>query len=293
MDTQQSIDFPSKLKAIIEEVCKKFDAKWRIRKRTVGTYFLVLFIFKIVLCRNKQGYGSILCELWDSAASKLLELPQKHPIAASSICEARQKMPEHIFQNINEELLLYWQSAKQSSTWLGHQVFATDGSKINLPHELSEDGYKIYDEKRRHYPTGLMSVLYNLGEGMVYDFVLQSHMDERICAIEHMDKMSQGDILVLDRGYFSYLLLYKSLEKGIHMICRIQCGTINKEIKKFSNSKETDEIINYYPSETVKSDLRKRGFNLDFKKIPLRLIKYTIGDEIYVCATTLIGHQPE
>jgi hypothetical protein len=289
MSVQQSIDFVVKLKSIFEQVCEQFDSRWQTRKRILNTYFLVLFIFKLVLCKHKQGYNSILCELWDSAEGNMLELPQKNPIAASSICEARQKMPENIFQKINEEILQYWRKNKPASTWRGHEVFAADGLKLNLPHELSKEGYHIYDKEHRHYPTGLVSVLYHLGERMAYDFVLQSHMDERRCVIEHMDKMSLGDILVLDRGYFSYLLLFKSLEKGIHVVCRIQCGTVNGEIKKFLDSEKTDAIIKYYPSETVKSDLRKRGFDLDFKKIPLRLIKYTINDEIYVCATTLVG----
>jgi hypothetical protein len=43
-----------------------------------------------------------------------------------------------------------------------------------------------------------------------------------------MDKLSQEDILVLDRGYFSYLLLYRAVEKNIHLICRLQFGTMNK-----------------------------------------------------------------
>lgn len=288
MGTQESLEFWPKLKATIEKVCKDCDVQWQSRKRVLSTYFLVLFIFKLVLNKHKQGYASMLCELWDSVDSKLLDLPQKHPVAASSICEARQKMPETVFQKINDELLLQWHKIKFTPAWRGHRIFAVDGSRLNLPRELIKDGYNICDEKYRHYPTGLLSVLYNLNEGMVYDTILDRHMDERTCAIDHMDKMLSGDVLILDRGYFSYLLLFRSVEKGIRLICRIQSGSVNGEIKKILDSSKTDATINYYPSEIVKADLKKRGFNLKFKKIPLRIIKYTIDKEIYICATTLV-----
>lgn len=290
MEIQKSVAFWSGLKAIIERVSKQYDTQWQKRKRVLSTKFLVLFIFKLVLSKNRQGYNSVLCELWGSGTEdKLLELPQRNPIAASSMCEARQKMPETIFQKLNEEILLYWKQTKPAATWRGHRIFATDGSRLNLPHELSREGYKIQDKERRHYPTGLLSTLYNLSEGIVYDFVLQAHIEERLCAIEHMNKMTKGDVLILDRGYFSYLLLHQSIEKDVDIVCRMQPGTVNGEIKEFWDSKSTDTIIEYYPSPTVISDLKKRGFILERKKIPLRLIKYTINNEVYVCATTLLS----
>ena len=98
-------------------------------------------------------------------------------------------------------------------------------------------------------------------------------------------------MLVLDRGYFSYLLLYQAVEKGLHLICRLQLGTMNKAIKSFWESDLQDEVIEYYPSPAVKSEIKKQGYHLNYRKIPMRLIKYQIDDEIYLCATTLIGKQ--
>ncbi len=290
MEALPQLNFWSQLQSIIETVCMEFDQKWQKRKRVLNTHFLVLLIFKLVLSKNKQGYNSLLCELWDSnAQNNLLKLPQKNPIAASSLCEARQKMPESIFLELNQKILMHWQQNHVSSTWQGHRIFAADGSKINLPTELMKAGYKIENENRCHHPTGLISTLYHLGDGMIYDFILQPTLDERLCAIEHMGQLSKGDVLVLDRGYFSYLLLYKSFEMGIHLICRMQKGIINPEIKAFWDSQEIDTVIEYYPSAPVRSKFKKRGFNLKFKNILLRLIKYTIAGKIYVCATTFIG----
>jgi hypothetical protein len=130
-----------------------------------------------------------------------------------------------------------------------------------------------------------------LASGLIYDCSLTAERNERHIVIQQMDALSPGDVLVLDRGYFSYLVLYQAIEKNIHLVCRLQFGTMNKAIKEFCDSNLTDTVIDYFPSEGVKSEIKKQGFNLNYKKIKLRLIKYQINDEIYVCATTLIGEE--
>ena len=90
--------------------------------------------------------------------------------------------------------------------------FWVDGSKINLPRELLYAGYKA-PNKHQHYPQGLMSTLYHLGR-LIYDGTLSPDQGERSCFFAHMERLSSGDVLVLDRGYFSYLILVKAIGKG-------------------------------------------------------------------------------
>jgi hypothetical protein len=134
-----------------------------------------------------------------------------------------------------------------------------------------------------------LSVIYNIGSGFVHDCLLTNHNNERLALIQQMDILSEGDVLVLDRGYFSYLVLCQALKKNIHLICRLQSGSTNKAIEAFWNSDLNDSVIDYRPSAAVQSSIKKQGFSLDCNPIKLRLIKYKIDNEIYVCATTLIG----
>jgi len=281
-------NFWNPVQKIIEDVCVSFDAKWQKRKRVIDTLFLVLFIFKLVLSKNQQGYKSVLNELWEQQA---LTHYQQRPLSSSSLCESRQKLPEEIFIEINKAILLKREETLSLSTWHGHRVFAVDGSKINLPHELLAMGYKA-PNREQYYPQGVMSTVYHLGSGLIYDCLLiKSGVSERHAVIKQMDMLSPGDVLVLDRGYFSYLVLYQAMEKNIHLVCRLQFGTMNKEIKSFCDSNLTDTIIDYFPSEAVKSAIKKQGFHLNYRKIKLRLIKYQINNEMYVCGTTLIGKE--
>ena len=54
-------------------------------------------------------------------------------------------------------------------------------------------------------------------------------------------------------------------------------------------SNETDSVIEYTPSSTVKYQIKREEFDIDCKAIPLRLIKHVIDGKLYLYATTLMG----
>lgn len=170
-------DFWSPLQALIEESCLDFDKVWQTRKRVITTQFLVTFILKLVLSKNSQSYKILLNELWETAEFSSL---QQQPVSASSICEARPKMPETIFTQINPKILAMREGSNPLPLWRNHRVFGVDGSKINVPHELLDVGYKA-PNKQQYYPQGLVSTLYHLGSGLIYDGILSSDRGERIC----------------------------------------------------------------------------------------------------------------
>jgi hypothetical protein len=278
-------DFWSPLKKVINQMSHEFDKFWLTRQRLINTQFLVMFILKLVLSKNHQGYKILLNELWETNEFSSI---QTKPVAASSICEARQKMPETIFTSISKQILLLNEQSNPLPLWRGHRVFGVDGSKINVPHELINYGYKA-PNRNQYYPQAVLSTLYHLGSGLIYEGIMRAGKSERTYLLEHMDQLAPGDVLVLDRGYFSYLILSLAIKKGLHLICRMQSGTVNKAVQAFFDGNTNDETISYIPSIAVKYESRKKGFEVELNPIKLRLIKYTIGSEIYVCATTLFG----
>ena len=59
-------------------------------------------------------------------------------------------------------------------------------------------------------------------------------------------------------------------------------------MKTFLESERVDDIITYNPSIAVKYECKKQGYNVELMPIKLRMIKYRIDDETYVCCTTLL-----
>lgn len=287
MSEESIVEYWSTVKNIIDKVCEDYDGSWQKRHRVLNTKIILMMIFKITMSQRRQGLSINLTEFWDTCSEKGINLPQSKSVAAASFCEARQKVSENIFKDLNKSLLENWSEQRKHHRWLGHRVYAVDGSKVNIPRELTASGFRIFNEEDRHYPQGLLSCLYDILGKTVYDFDFVSHINERQCALEHLKVLKPGDVVIFDRGYFSYLLLHEFYNAGVHVLFRLQEGDSNKEIKAFMKSSEKDKVITYIPSSTVIYDLKKQGYFLEAKPIPFRLFKCYIKGETYIYGTTL------
>ncbi len=285
--TKKQQAFFRDIKIIIDNTSKQYDKSWRKRSRKIDSKFLIHFILGILSNKDK-GYAIILNKIWDTYLLKNIVLPQEKAFSQSSICEARQKLSEDIFKDLNKNLILEFEKSKENSSFMeDHRIFAIDGSKVTLPKNLENEDYKVNNEGA-HYPKGLLSCIYNLQNYIIHDFCLKSSLNERAPALEHIETMRKNDVVIFDRGYFSYYMLRQCIEKEIYPIFRLQGGLQNKEIDDFIAGNQDDEIIEYTPSESMKHSLKKKGFKANIIPTKLRLIKYFISNETYIIATTLL-----
>lgn len=275
---------------ILHEVAAEYDKKWRVRKRVIDSLILVLLIFRMVCSKNSQSYGTTIDDLWDSCDRLNLSLPQKNSIAPSSFCAARKKLDETIFRRINAKILQAYATERDRHRWQGHRLFAVDGSKVNLPRNLVKFGYPT-PNKSTHYPQGLVSCLYEIRSQLPYDFNLVPHSNERLCAQQHLRVLTENDVVVYDRGYYSYAMLHHHNQSGIHAIFRLQENS-NSAIREFFAGRDTDKIITISPSSSALTDFQKRHPSLTIVPLKMRLLKYDISGSTICLGTTLVeSHQ--
>ena len=276
----------AKIMEMVKEVTCQFDRTWQKRKRVIDSMMLVMLIFRLVSGKDRKGYGSTIDELWENCRKMKIPLPQTESIAASTFSKARSKLCESIFIHINKRLLQIYESENfGSDLWHGRRIFAVDGSKLNLPRELLELGYDL-PTPSSYRPQGLVSCLYRLKSSMPYDFRLYKNKDERQSAIEHFSKLSHDDVVVYDRGYFSYIMLYRHLQNRVHGIFRLKKNTY-EPIRNFWKNDDTDVVVTIIPTGQHLKILKKKYPDIEFKPISLRLIKYHIAGETYCLGTTL------
>ncbi len=175
-------------------VANDFDRQWQKRRRVLNTLLIMLFIFRLVFSKNKQGYAITIAELWDQCNIMGIALPQATPVAASAFCTARSKLDENVFKLLQVKILEH-AGPSNDSKWKGHCLYAVDGSKINLPRQLIKSGYKVPADNA-HYPQGLLSCLYQLKQKIPVDYSLVNHGDERSVALTHLDALSANDVVV-------------------------------------------------------------------------------------------------
>ena len=288
--TDSQVFLWQKIITVVSEVAENFDPTWQKRQRVISTLLIILFIFRLVFSKNKQGYGSTIAELWEYCHKLNIKLPQTKPITPSSLCVARKKMDESVFKTLNAAIIHAYEVQREDHPWHNHRIFAVDGSKINLPKELLKDSYKVPSENA-YYPQGLMSCLYQLKSEIPFDFTLAAHRNERKLALEHLSVLSKDDVVIYDRGYFSYAMLYAHYNKGIYAVFRLQNCSF-KIIDEFIASTAIDEIVTIYPSlKDTQNKILKNHPTIKFIPLQLRLIKYTIEDVIYIIGTTLLDCQ--
>ena len=201
-------------------VAAREDARWQKRRRVFDSLLIMLFVFRLVVAPRGQGYRATLCELWEQCAAAGVELPQDEPPAAATACEAREKLDEAAFKRLHRKVLA---ASPEGRLWKGHRILAVDGSKITLPRELAQHGYRLPNDGA-HYPRGMVSVLYRLHDRLPVDFDLFNHENEREAALAHLDHAGQGDVIVHDRGYFSFAMALAHRERGLDFVFRIRAN---------------------------------------------------------------------
>ncbi len=195
-------------------VAAAHDQLWQVRRRVLNTLLVMLFVFRLVFAPRRQGYTATLAELWDHCRALQVPLPQPAPVCDAAMVRARRKVRPEVFRQFHAEILL--RAERPGPLWNGHRVFAVDGSKLNLPRPLLEAGYAL-PNAQAHYPQGLLSCLYRLHSRLPVDFDLHAHGDERAAARAHLQALAPSDLVVYDRGYYSFELLCAHRQRGLRL----------------------------------------------------------------------------
>ena len=254
-------------------------------QRVLNTLLVVLFVFRLVFAPDRQGYALTLAELWEQCRRLGVALPQPQPVSASSICAARAKIHADVFRRIHRAILEQAPRETAGQLWHGHRIFAVDGSKLNLPRPLAQEGYRT-PSSNAHYPQGLLSCLYQLRSRIPVDFDLLAHGNERLAALAHLRALAPGDVVVYGRGYYSFQLLHAHAERRLQAVFRLQRNA-SALFGDFILGDRTDHTVTVTPSADA---LRQRP-QAAFQPCRVRLIKYTAGTTTYTLATTLLDRQ--
>ena len=174
----------------------------------------------------------------------------------------------------------------EDANWKGHRIHAVDRSKINLPRALIKAGYRCPSDNA-YYPQGMVSCLYQLKTQIPVDFDVVAHGDERSLARSHLCALKTADVVVDDRGYYSYEMLYEHVGCGIEVVFRMQ-KNIGAVFDRFIHSAQTDQVVEICASREGRDKVRARHGDVECRPIRVRLVKYTVSGTTYTLATTLL-----
>jgi hypothetical protein len=200
---------------------------------------------------NRRGYRHLLRGFWDEASAHGLLLPCENPISAPSFCAARQKLAPDLMRDLLYEIAWTNPSSElaDSRRWRGRRVFAVDGTKVNLQRS-PELQYAFGGPTGAYCPQVLLSVMVDVCARIPMDLEVSPYAtSER----DHLDPMlgnlESGDILVVDRGYYSHHLLQYATWRSIDYLLRIPMSSF-AEVDDFSISGEAErEVVIEVPED--------------------------------------------
>ena len=170
------------------------------------------------------------------------------------------------------------------------RTLAVDGTRLVLPNHPSvveEFGVHQFGPKADSPRSLAMgSMLYDVFSQITLDARLAPYASsERDLLMEHLDKVESGDLLLLDRGYPCFWLLFLLKAKGIEFCVRLKENWWLK-VKDFTDSNEKERIVTF---RLPKKDRKKLADFPHMQDAPLtcRLIKVELenGEKEILCTS--------
>jgi len=245
---------------------------------------LILLIIKI--------RGSIQREL-DEFFKALNRTDYKiREVTKGALTQARAKLNEWAFIRLNEVAVNTFYKEADYYVWHNMRTLAVDGTRLVLPnHPSIKEEFGVHsfgpnaDSPRS---MALASMLYDVLNQVTIDSQIAPYSDsEGDLLSKHLDKIKEGDLLLLDRGYPCFWLLFMLKARGIEFCVRLKDNWWLK-VKEFIKSGEKECIVTFSLPKKDRSKLAAYP-HMQNTTITCRLIKIELenGEKEILC-TSLI-----
>ena len=207
----------------------------------------------------------------------------------SAFVQYRKKIKAEVFKSLSDSLIkeFYTDNDESIKLWNGFRLLAVDGSRLVLPDTAELES--IYGRTRNQSETGVVqariSVLYDVLNRFAIDGVLAPlSTGESVLALNHLAFAKTKDLIIYDRGYPSFNLIYEHFEKGVDFLIRVKADFSNIT-REFYQSGLQSAIARMQPGKNIKlSD--KSYSNNTFKEV--RLVRVELPDgEAEILITSL------
>jgi hypothetical protein len=211
----------------------------------------------------------------------------------SAFVQCRKKIKPDVFKYLSDSLIeeFYTDNDESIKLWNGFRLLAVDGSRLTLPdtQELEE----LYGRTKNQSDTGVVqariSVLYDVLNKFAIDGCLSAlSSGEGVLALNHLAFSKAGDLIIYDRGYPSFDLIYEHFERGIDFLIRVKSDFSNVVNQFYQSGLDTD-IVKMYPGKNTK--LSDKSYCKDsFKQV--RLVRVELStQEVEILITSLLDEK--
>jgi len=243
---------------------------------------LILFIIKIRGAIQRE-----LDEFYKALNRRDFKIRE---ITKGALSQARAKLNEWAFIRLNEVAVNTFYEEAEYYVWHGMRTLAVDGTRLLLPNHASvkkEFGQHNFGPKADSPRSmALASMLYDVLNQITIDAQIAPYSEsEGDLLSKHLDKIKKGDLLLLDRGYPCFWLLFMLKARGIEFCVRLKDNWWLK-VKEFVESDEKERIVTFSLPKKDRSKLAAYP-HMQNTTITCRLIKVELksGEKEILCTS--------
>lgn len=211
-------------------------------------------------------------------------------VTKGAFTQARAKLNPWAFKRLNEVAVNSFYNGAEYYVWHNMRLLAVDGTRLVLPNHptvAEEFGVHKFGPKADSPRSLAMgSLLYDALNLITIDSQIAPYAaSERDLLMEHLDHVKSGDLLLLDRGYPSFWLLFLLKAKGIEFCVRLKEDWWLK-VKDFTQSPDKERIVTFTLPKKDRAKLKDFPHMLD-TAITCRLIKVELenGEKEVLCTS--------
>lgn len=207
----------------------------------------------------------------------------------SAFVQSRKKIDAEVFTFLSKNLIDEFYTDNTFKKWHGYRILAVDGSNLTLPN--TKELMKEFGSEQIHLKEpiiqGRISLLYDVLNGFVIDSILAPiAKSERVLALGHLDYAGKGDLIIYDRGYPSFDMIYEHKERNIDFLFRAK-KNFNKHTEEFVESKPKTQLIELKPRP--RTDYKNKNYSCN-ESILVRMDKVKLPDgTIEVLISSLVN----
>ncbi|MBN2263728.1 MAG: IS4 family transposase [Prolixibacteraceae bacterium] len=213
-------------------------------------------------------------------------------VTKGAFTQARAKLKPEAFKRLNEIAVNTFYDSAEYYVWHNMRLLAVDGTRLVLPNHptvVEEFGLHQFGPKADSPRSLAMgSLLYDPLNMVTIDSQIDAYASsERDLLMKHLDKVNAGDMLLLDRGYPSFWLLFLLKARGIEFCVRLKEDWWLK-VKDFTESTDKERIVTFALPKKDRAKLKDFPHMLD-TEITCRLVKVELenGEKEILCTSLL------
>jgi hypothetical protein len=211
-------------------------------------------------------------------------------VTKGAFTQARAKLSPWAFRRLNEVAVNTFYDEAEYYVWHQMRLLAVDGTRLVLPNHPSvaeEFGVHQFGPKANSPRSlAIASLLYDPLNLLTIDSQIAPYVSsEGDLLMQHLDKVNAGDMLLLDRGYPSFWLLFLLKARGIEFCVRLKEDWWLK-VKDFTQSNDKERIVTFTLPKKDRAKLKDYPHMQD-TEITCRLVKVELenGEKEILCTS--------